>query len=1026
MLKRFGFLMIIVFAIFLNGCNFLGTRDTTITETTVDVTTTEISTISSGDTVSTNTEWVTVSFDSDKGSEVGDIQILVGESIGCLPIPVREYYDFIGWYINDAKIEIDYIVIEQMELEARWEVRTDVNTIYSAEDLQNIENDMEATYILMNDIDLYGIDWIPIGYEDEFMGVFDGQNYTINNLTINNSDLFYVGLFGQSNGIIQNINLVDVNIDFVYAREYFEHGIYIGGIGGILSSCTNCYVDGEIKSTTGWNTYVGGIAGSCNTIYSSISHVDIQVLEGINDFGYFGGIAGYVLNVYDSKYQGEISTVSLPYSVYAGGIAGMTYYGEFDNCYVNVIFDIHTSKYIYVGGLVGLLDGDGDVSDNVIDIDAVLVSDESGVTAGGLVGKILRNESLHTNNEVSGSIQVYENSNYAYDSSNYSDSNYSFIGGVYGLISDTDIEITNSTSNVDIIYSAMNEYSNVGGFVGGVMPIGNQISEIYIHDNKSESNLTVELIETNFGFVGGFIGWVSGNNANILITENMTSSIIEINTSRPTDSIWNKLYIGGFFGAASCVSTKQNDIVSDIFGSGEARVVSMGGFSGTLGYNDSNYDYHTITENCFTETEITLDDLIAEFVYLGGFVGYNTSYVKNSESVIHLIFNTEIENLYLGGFAGINTYDNPLELQLKARLENCITEFDIVETISSSNTNLHFGNITGYSDGTIIYCNYSDLSLKSLLDGYNYVTYDERSLSETELDIGFNNNIEVDYLEFPKENNLIIYDSLIENDDLKEKSFYMQLLFISNSFSRNSGDMYIFESEYCLIGSIEYKKYGLTYDRAVEIYELFKNDNVSFYWLSSAVFPSWQFYCYEEERHEFINIAIDVDYKDYVIRSEFNLEIDNAINEVAILLDNTYDEVEIVNIIHEYIIEKSFYLYENDNITPSTQKYAHNIIGALNGVGSVCDGYSKSLHLLLNYNGIKSLTVGSSSMDHMWNVVQVYEIWYWMDITWNDSTGTSNWFLLGNASFYKDHTQINDFYILPETSETDYMETDYM
>ena len=38
--------------------------------------------------------------------------------------------------------------------------------IKSSDDLQNIQNDVSAKYILMNDIDLSGYEWTPVGNND--------------------------------------------------------------------------------------------------------------------------------------------------------------------------------------------------------------------------------------------------------------------------------------------------------------------------------------------------------------------------------------------------------------------------------------------------------------------------------------------------------------------------------------------------------------------------------------------------------------------------------------------------------------------------------------------------------------------------------------------------------------------------------------------------------------------------------------------------------------------------------------------
>lgn len=57
-----------------------------------------------------------------------------------------------------------------------------------------------------------------------------------------------------------------------------------------------------------------------------------------------------------------------------------------------------------------------------------------------------------------------------------------------------------------------------------------------------------------------------------------------------------------------------------------------------------------------------------------------------------------------------------------------------------------------------------------------------------------------------------------------------------------------------------------------------------------------------------------------------------------------------------------------------------------NGV-TVCAGYSKTLNLLLNAAGVESIV--NLGPGHAWNSVQVHDIWYEMDVTWDDNDGYS-------------------------------------
>jgi len=55
--------------------------------------------------------------------------------------------------------------------------------ISNATELQAIE--MDKSYILTADIDISDLEWVPLGtYLEPYLGIFDGDGYTISGLTI--------------------------------------------------------------------------------------------------------------------------------------------------------------------------------------------------------------------------------------------------------------------------------------------------------------------------------------------------------------------------------------------------------------------------------------------------------------------------------------------------------------------------------------------------------------------------------------------------------------------------------------------------------------------------------------------------------------------------------------------------------------------------------------------------------------------------------------------------------------------------
>ena len=84
--------------------------------------------------------------------------------------------------------------------------------IYTAEDLDNIRNNLSGKYILMNNIDLSSYDnWNPIGTsETPFTGELDGNGYAVENMTITaeQQEALNAGLFGYiKNAIVKNLTI---------------------------------------------------------------------------------------------------------------------------------------------------------------------------------------------------------------------------------------------------------------------------------------------------------------------------------------------------------------------------------------------------------------------------------------------------------------------------------------------------------------------------------------------------------------------------------------------------------------------------------------------------------------------------------------------------------------------------------------------------------------------------------------------------------------------------------------------------
>lgn len=217
--------------------------------------------------------------------------------------------------------------------------------IETAEQLNNVRNYMKSHFVLNRDIDMSNIkNFVPIGTkENPFEGFFNGNNHTINNLTIKQDDLDAVGLFGNSkDGDFRNISLDNLLIQvdkksYDYTSDDLS-SIYVGGIVGCRETydtyknkILNCEVKGKISVVNSHNVYIGGIAGVSGKVYSCKNYAKINIVSNkdgrwVNDGDVkCGGIVGHSSAIYgiieNCHNYGDIKGVS-GNQLEIGGISG--------------------------------------------------------------------------------------------------------------------------------------------------------------------------------------------------------------------------------------------------------------------------------------------------------------------------------------------------------------------------------------------------------------------------------------------------------------------------------------------------------------------------------------------------------------------------------------------------------------------------------------------------------------------------------------------------------------------------------
>ncbi|MBC6414453.1 MAG: cadherin-like beta sandwich domain-containing protein, partial [Chromatiales bacterium] len=257
--------------------------------------------------------------------------------------------------------------------------------------------------------------WLPIGSQDQpFGAIFEGNDQTISNLTIDRPDEDHIGLFGYTgtSSMISNIGLLDVfirgndqvgglvghngqgRITNSYAAGAVTGENIIGGLVGLnFGSITNSYATGEVTGNSG---SVGGLVGrNLSSITNSYARGDVRGQDTL------GGLVGWNRGVITNSY----ATGAVTGEIHVGGLAGSNW-SSITNSYATG--DVTGNQR--VGGLVGT--SESEERDSIItnsyatgDVDGSrLVGGLVGINAAGYTDQGVNFQSSITNSYATGDV----------------------------------------------------------------------------------------------------------------------------------------------------------------------------------------------------------------------------------------------------------------------------------------------------------------------------------------------------------------------------------------------------------------------------------------------------------------------------------------------------------------------------------------------------------------------------------------------------------------------------------------------
>jgi hypothetical protein len=293
-----------------------------------------------------------VTFDNNGGDTEADpriVSVAPGGKISSLPVPpTKKNRVFSHWRYDGSKFDGTEPIASDITVYAVYSIfsggsGTEADP-YGVETPYQLFKATDGSYnsksyIQIADIDLDHAklsleDWYDSskGWEsNRFYGTYDGKNFKISNLYINDPDRRNVGLFSFTEEKLKNIRLLDVNINA---------GYFVGSIAGfnqgVISACCS---SGNIIA----KDLCGGLVGSnLKTLENSYSSCNVTG-------GAAGGLVGKIGNANSPDINIVVSNCFSTGKVtggvaYSGGL--IAYQQGNNNHYTNCYWDTESSEMV--------------------------------------------------------------------------------------------------------------------------------------------------------------------------------------------------------------------------------------------------------------------------------------------------------------------------------------------------------------------------------------------------------------------------------------------------------------------------------------------------------------------------------------------------------------------------------------------------------------------------------------------------------------------------------------------------------
>lgn len=649
------------------------------------------------------------------------VTVTYGESFR-LPVPYLQGYKFNYWMFEPAnasnkKTQLTneegaslsaYTLTSDITVRAIYTKSENAETlITNISDFLAIKNKPDGRYVLLTDLDMSGVSWVPF----DFSGVLRGNGCVVKNLTVTAEDT-NVGVFLKLSGTLSDITFENLTVTSTSSSQVLVGGVCaeltgtmsgvrvsgnvtgefcrMGAMAGKMSSGTmdDCHSSATVRTDTyETDISVGGLVGwQTNGTISNCENTG-RVTAGQST----GGVIGWANGGTQSKLKNS------------GEVTGTTNVGGVIGChqqageYTMVFAFENTGKVTgkeKVGGLIGTYyNGYNPRSDNTYTVKISRLTNSGTVTGetqvGGVIGyvyatatysgwgpsMILYASEFTNTGKVTGETQVGGLIGYGTTNNNTSAlrnssssgevTGMAIVGGLAGrldrmrIVDCRNIGAKVTATGYDI--SGTDYRAFLGGYVG------------YGYQVENCTNAQDITYESNGSYIGGIAGYLNGgvlvsckNSGRItakqasfvggLVGELNCPGQLTVGGNQNSGAVTGKNYVGGVAGRFYDSYSPRNDTtyntkLSKFSNSGAITGEQYVG--GIFGYLHVSSQYSGWgTSMMVTVTDFTAEGAVTGKTYVGGLFGY--AYANNSGSVMRgcIMSGQVTAEALVGGIAG--------------------------------------------------------------------------------------------------------------------------------------------------------------------------------------------------------------------------------------------------------------------------------------------------------------------------------------------------------------------------------------